>query len=502
MGSYDYIVVGAGSAGCAVAGRLASESSARVLLIEAGGSDKGFRIRAPLGYGLQFGSRLDWAYETRPEPACRDRRITMPRGRALGGTSGMNAMVWVRGSDLDYDGWGLEGWAWKDVEPVFERIERGPMRIGRVPCVDPVTRRFVEAARAAGVPARDDVSGPEIDGAAISPVTIHDGQRWNAARGYLRGQPNLTVASGALVSRVIIRRGRAIGVEYRSGRQLERAFADQEIVLSAGAFGSAQLLQLSGIGPADHLRSVGITPQVHSPGVGDGLTDHPNAFVTWSLAPGYRGLSDAFRPQHVLRWLLRHDGRMTSNFMEAVAHIRTLPDLPACDMQLIFTPIDVSTKTYRPKPTAAVALSYWTPKSRGSVLVESLDPAVPPAIRLNLLSERDDVDALIRGVARLREIAATDPLMSALGSELLPGRDGDVEESIRDTCITTSHPACSVAMGGHPESALDERLRVRGVEKLRVADASALPRIPRANTNAPSIMIGERCADFLLDLNR
>lgn len=497
MQAYDYIVIGAGSAGCAVAGRLASESSASVLLIEAGGSDKKLRIRAPMLFATQFGSSLDWGYETEPEPGCGGRRIAMPRGRALGGTSGMNAMVWVRGSDLDYDDWGLPGWKWQDVAPVFERIESGPMRIGRVPCVDEISRRVVAAARNAGVPARDDVSGPELDGVAISPVTIHDGQRWNTARAYLVGQPNLTVLSKVLVNRVLVRQGRAVGVEYARGRTVERAFADHEVVLSAGAFGSPQLLQLSGIGPAEHLKSVGITPDVDSPRVGTGLTDHPNPFAVFELAPGFTGMSDALHPKHLAQWLIRHEGKLSSNVIESVAHIRTEPGLPACDMQLIFMPMDVTAKTLRFKPAVSAALSYWTPKSRGSVLVRSADPTTAPAIRLNLLSERADVDALIRGVERVRQIMATEPIAAAIDRESTPG-PVDVEQSIRDTCITTSHPACSVAMGGE-DSPLDERLRVRGVERLRVADASALPVIPRANTNAPAIMIGERCADFLLE---
>src|SRR6185437_11908179 len=254
MNNYEFIVVGAGSAGCAVAGRLATESSAKVLLVEAGGSDRRFSIRAPLAAPAQFGTSLDWAYETEPEPSCANRRIAQPRGRVLGGCSAMNAMVWVKGSNLDYDGWRLPGWSWADVAPVFARIERGPMRITRSPYPDELSHRFVASARAAGVPASDDVSGPELDGAAITPVTIHKGQRWSAARGYLRRQKNLTVVTKALVDHVIIRNGRAVGVEYRRRGRAHQAFANHEIILSAGAFGTPQLLQLSGIGPADHLR--------------------------------------------------------------------------------------------------------------------------------------------------------------------------------------------------------------------------------------------------------
>jgi choline dehydrogenase len=442
---------------------------------------------------------LDWAYETDPEPDCADRRVPQHAGRVLGGTSAMNMMLWVKGSKLDYDGWQLPGWSWNDVAPVFARMERGPMRTGRTPYPDEVSKRFVAAARAAGVRADDDVSGPDLDGAAIAPVTIYNGQRWSTPRGYLRRRKNLTVLTKAEVHRVIIRNGRAVGIEYRRHGRVQQASADQQVVVSAGAYATPQLLQLSGIGPADHLRGVGITPVVDSPLVGQGLTDHPHAWAVWSLAPGYAGLSDAANPKWLLQWLLGRRGKLANSAVEAVAHIRSTADLPACDFQLISVLADATADPRgKFKPALSVGHSYWTPKSRGSVLLRSSDPAIPPAIRMNLLSERDDVDALIRAVQRTREIMGTEPIASAVERELLPGPGADVEASIRQTAITTYHASCTVAMGSQPDSPLDEHLRVRGVDNLRVADASALPRIPRANTNAPSIMIGERCADFLL----
>ena len=449
---------------------------------------------------MQYGTSLDWAYETEPEPGCADRQIAQPRGRVLGGCSAMNAMFWIKGSNLDYDGWRLPGWGWDDVAPVFARIEQGPMHITRSPYPDELSHRFVTAARAAGVAANDDVGGPDLDGAAITPVNIHKGERWSAARGYLRHQKNLTVVTKALVDRVIIRDGRAVGVEYRRRGCASQVVADQEIVVSAGAFGTPQLLQLSGIGPADHLRRVGVTPMVDSPRVGQGLTDHPMTWAVWSLAPGFVGLADAANPKWLLQWLLRRSGKLTSNGGEAVAHIRSTDEAPACDVQLIFTPGDARTEPRggRFAPALSVGHSYWTPESRGSVLIRSSDPATPPAIRMNLLTERADVEALVRAVQRTREIIASEAIASTVERELAPGPGEGLEAYIRNTAKTTSHPACSVAMGADPNSPLDEKLRVRGVENLRVADASALPEIPRANTNAPSIMIGERCADFLL----
>jgi choline dehydrogenase len=499
--TYDFIVIGAGSAGCAVAGRLAGESGARVLLVEAGGSDRRLTIKVPLLAPMQYGTSLDWAYETEPEPGCADRRIAQPRGRVLGGCSAMNGMFWVRGSDLDYDGWQLPGWGWADVAPVFDRIEKGPMRITRSPYPDELSHRFVAAARAAGIPANDDVAGPDLDGAAITPVNIHNGQRWSAASGYLTGQTSLTVVRKALVKRVVIENGCAVGVEYRRRGRVHQAFADQEIVVCAGAFGTPQLLQLSGIGPAEHLRSVGITPIVDSPRIGQGLTDHPVVWAVWSLRPGHRGLAGVTNPKWFLQYLFRRGGQLASNGGEAAAHIRSMSDAPACDVQLIFTPADAraNPRGERFAPALSVGHSYWTPKSRGSVLIRAADPAVPPAIQTNLLTEREDVEALVRALRRSREIVGTEPIASAVGHELTPGSGTDLESWIRSTAKFTSHPACSVAMGAEPDSPLDEQLRVRGVDNLRVADASALPVIPRANTNAPSIMIGERCADFLLD---
>lgn len=501
MVAYDFIVVGAGSGGCAVAGRLASESPATVLLIESGGSGRNLAVRAPMAATRQWGTALDWAYQTEPEPGCHDRRLVLHSGRMLGGTSGMNAMVWVKGSSLDYDGWRLPGWSWADVAPVFARIERGPMKVGRVPYPDELSDRFVAAARAAGAGASDDISGPELDGAAIAPATIHGGERWSTARGYLNRQKNLTVVTKADVLRVIIRNGRAVGVEYRRRGRRHQAFADHEIVVSAGALGTPKLLQCSGVGPADHLRSVGVDALIDSPRIGKGLADHPHAWATWEPAPGFIGLSDLTNPKWLLRWLLRRNGKLANSGVEAVAHIRSATELEACDFQLMIVAADAlaDLDSRKLRPGLSIGHSYWTPASRGRVQIRSSDPAVSPAVRLNLLTERSDVDALTRAIEHTREIVATEPLASAVSHEVFPGRDADLETAIRDTAITTFHPACSVAMGADPESALDEKLRVRGVDGLRVADASALPCIPRANTNAPAIMIGERCADFLLD---
>lgn len=297
--------------------------------------------------------------------------------------------------------------------------------------------------------------------------------------------------------------GAGAAVEYERRGPPHTAMARREIVLSAGAYGTPQLLQLSGVGPAEHLRSVGIDPVVDSPQVGRNLTDHPATFMNWELAPGFIGLADARNPKWLLRWLIRRSGKLTSNLMEAVAHIRSAPGLPAPDFQLIHAPIYARLDELDyPRPALSILQSYWTPDSRGSVMVRSTDPAEPPAIQLNTLTAAADVDAFVRAIRRTREIVATEPLAAAVAVEVHPGpdvnTDRELEAWVRATVATTGHPACSAAMGTEPDSVLDPQLRVRGIRGLRVADTSALPRIPRANTNAPAIMIGERCADFML----
>ncbi|MBB3749539.1 choline dehydrogenase [Mycolicibacterium sp. BK634] len=517
MPDYDYIVVGAGSAGCALAGRLAAAGTSRVLLLEAGGSDRRLTVRAPLAFAAQMGGPTDWDFHSVPEPACDGRVIPQPRGRVLGGTSSMNAMVWVRGTQLDYDGWQLPGWGWSDVEPVFRRIEShylggpahgtsGPIRVTRLAEPDVTSTRWVAAARAAGVSANEDLGGPDLDGTSIAPVTVWKGQRWNTARAYLpaaRRRSNFTAVTGALVHRVVLRDGRSVGVEYERKGQRHIAGADREVILAAGAYGTPQLLQLSGIGAAEHLRAVGIAPVVESPWVGTNLTDHPAAAMSWDVHPGFVGLSDAQKPQWLLRWLFRRTGKMTSNAMEALAHIRSHPDLPAPDFQLIHSPsyVNLVAMEQELRRASSVLQSYWTPKSRGTVLAQSPDPHAAPEIRLNTLAHPDDVQAFIRVVRRTREIVATEPFGSVVTAELNPGpdvvTDAQIEAWLRSSVATTGHPACSAAMGTEADSVLDEKLNVRGVEGLRVADASVFPCIPRANTNAPAIMVGERCADFI-----
>lgn len=517
METYDHIVIGAGSAGCAVAARLSEDPVRRVLLIEAGGSDRRLETRAPAAFSAQFHKQGDWDYHTEPEPGALGRSIYQPRGKVLGGTSAMNAMLWVRGSHLDYDGWNVPGWSWADVEPYFLRIEShflddadhgqdGPMRITRLRSPDPVARAFVASAVAAGITAASNVSGPHLDGVSLAPTTTSGGRRWSTARGYLdtaRKRPNLTILDKALVHRVSFDGTRAIGVEVEHGGSVRQIRSTRDIVLSAGAFNTPQLLQLSGIGPAEHLRSVGITPLVDSPAVGAHLTEHPMTFCNFELREPWQGLAGADKPAEILKWLLRGRGKLASNVAEAIAHIRTRPEEPAPDMQLVHAPAYFwnNGEAEHPRPALAIAQSYWTPQSRGTVRVRSPDPHQHPAILMNMLTERSDVEALMRGIRIARDIAQQRPLRDMISVEIHPGEgvqtDEQLERWIRETCLHTYHPACTARIGDPGDGVLDPELRVHGVENLRVADASALPRIPRANTNAPAILIGERCAAFI-----
>lgn len=517
MATFDHIVIGSGSGGSAVAARLSEDPTVTVLLIEAGGSDRRLDVRAPAAFPSQFHSKIDWDYFTEPEPGCAHRRIYEPRGKVLGGCSSMNAMAWVRGCKADYNDWGLDGWGWDDVLPYFRRMEDhfidddehgqgGPIHVSRQEQHEPVSDLFVQAAAKAGIPTNYDVGGPDLYGASITPVTVHNGQRWSTARGYLdtaRKRKNLTVLTKTLVHRVIIENGRATAVEYERGDKIDRAHARREVVLSAGAFGTPHLLQLSGIGDPDHLRELGIACLVANPHVGANLSEHPLTLMNWELTGGHVGLHDAASPKYLAQWLANRKGKLASNVAEAVAHIKSLPELNDPDFQLMFAPSFFWQHGLikHPTPAFAVAQSYWTPRSRGWVRAQSADPRDKPAVALNMLTEPSDVEAMIRAIKLSREIVATAPLAEFAGLEIYPGAavqtDEQLETWLRTHCEHTFHPSCTARMGAEGEGVLDEKLRVRSIRGLRVADASALPVIPRANTNAPSILMGERCATFI-----
>jgi choline dehydrogenase len=518
----DYVVIGAGSAGCAVAARLSENSAARVLLIEAGGSNRKIAVKAPAAFPKQFHTKLDWDYWTEPEPHLNGRRIFSPRGKMVGGSSEMNAMIYIRGNKLDYDVWaadGADGWSYADVLPVFRRFEsndefddafhgkNGGLKVTRITNPDSVSLALVEAAAALGIEHNADFNGEKQDGTGLFQVTQHRGMRCGSAEAYLAPiarRRNLKVMTHALATRIVVERGRAVGVEVRDHNgSIRRIRAHAEIVLSGGAFNTPALLQHSGIGPAEFLRSVGVTPIVDLPAVGENLMEHPMVYNTYELTGGHIGIADAEKPKYLAEWILRRRGKLTSNIAEAAAHVRTDASMPAPNFQCLFAPgyfFDHGQMSWD-APAATIALSYIGSRSRGSVRIRSNDPARKPRVVYNMLSTRSEMEEMIDAVELARDIAASGPARSVLGAEITPGtnvrRRDDIEAWIRTTVQHTYHPACTARIGTPHDGVVDPQLRVHGVDGLRVADASVMPTIIRGNTNAPAIMIGERCADFI-----
>ncbi|MFC9555980.1 GMC family oxidoreductase [Rhodococcus sp. NPDC056960] len=518
----DYIVIGAGSAGCAVAARLSERKTARVLLLEAGGGNRRLEVKVPAAFSQQFHGKLDWDYWTDPEPHLNGRRLFSPRGKMVGGSSEMNAMIYLRGNRLDYDSWsenGATGWSYADVLPIFKRFESndefggtyhgttGALKVTRIPDPDPVSLALVEAAAALGIERNNDFNGETQDGTGRVQVTQHRGMRFGSAEAYLAPiarRRNLEVRSDTLVTRIIVERGRAVAVETsdRNGNT-ERINARAEIIVSGGAFNTPALLQHSGIGPADFLRSVGVKPVVDLPAVGENLMEHPLVYTTYELTGGHIGIADATKPKYLLEWLLRRRGKLTSNVAETAAHVRTDAAMPAPNFQCLFAPgyfYDHGQMAWD-VPAATIAMSYIAPRSRGTVRIRSNDPTRKPRVAYNMLSTRAEMDEMIDAVDLARDIAATGPARAVLGTEITPGRDvrtrDEVEAWIRTSVQHTYHPACTARIGTPDDGVVDPQLRVHGVEGLRVADTSVMPTIIRGNTNAPAIMIGERCADFL-----
>jgi choline dehydrogenase-like flavoprotein len=520
--TFDYIVIGAGSAGCVVANRLSAREGRRVLVLEAGGSDRKIEVRAPAGFPAQFQTALDWNYTSEPEPGLFGRRIYLPRGKVLGGCSSMNAMIYIRGHRADYDGWasefGATGWSYDEVLPYFKRSEDnaeihdeyhgtgGELHVTRKRWLSPHGREFVDAAVAAGIKANDDFNGASQDGAGVFQVTVKDGRRWSAASAFLRPamkRKNVEVRTGVLVRRILVEGGRAVGVEYAHRGRVRRVRAESEIVLSAGAYGSPQILMLSGIGPADHLREVGIEPLVDSPNVGQHLQEHPLPFVNWQCRDA-NTLDDATSPKYVAPWLARGAGKLSSTVVESGVHWRSDDALPSPDFQFLFAPVYFWEHGFRKSfaPALTVAPSYIGPRSRGSVRLRSADPAAPPRILNNMLTHDSEVDAVLKAIDLARDIATASPFAGSITGELNPGPSvrsrQELTDWLRATCEHTYHPACTARMGTAEDGVVDPQLRVHGVDGLRVADTSVMPKITSGNTNAPTIMIGERCADFVL----
>jgi choline dehydrogenase len=521
--TFDYIVAGAGSAGCVVAARLSEDPSVRVLVLEAGGPDRDLRIRIPAAFSKLFRSEFDWNYTTEPQAHLHGRALYWPRGKTLGGSSSINAQVYIRGHRWDFDHWrelGNAGWGYNDVLPYFLRAEDnqrgaseyhatgGPLAVSDLRAYHPLTKAFVDAAVEAGLPRNPDFNAATQEGAGFFQVTQRNSRRWSAADAYLKpsmSRANLTVRTGAHAARVVVENGRATGVEFIAGGRREAACASREVILSGGAVNSPQLLLLSGIGPAEHLRALGI-PVVHDlPGVGENLEDHLVACMGWQCTqPITLDTAGAFKNK--VRYLLFRSGPLASNVAEGGVFASSRAGLPAPDLQLLFAPLYYLEHGFRHPPGHGfgIGTTLIRPASRGRIRLRSADPLAHPAIDPNYLAERQDLEALVEGVKLARRIGAGKALAPYRGSEVEPGdevrTDAEIEEFLRRHAETLYHPTGTCRMGADEMAVVDAELRVRGLAGLRVVDASVMPSIIGGNTNAPTIMIAEKASDLIRGL--
>jgi choline dehydrogenase-like flavoprotein len=520
MSAYDYIVIGAGSAGAVVAGRLSEDPATKVLLVEAGGSGRHLNIQIPAAFSKQFRTRHDWEFYTEPEPHLGGRSLYHPRGKMLGGCSGQNAMIYIRGHRSDYDGWaanGATGWSYDEVLPLFKRSERnsrgaseyhgadGPLFVQDPRSPNELSTRLVAAMVATGIPRNDDFNGADQPGAGLYQLTQHRGQRWTTADGYLRParkRPNLTVLTDSHVLRLRIEDGRVAGIEAERGGTVEAHRAEREVVLSAGAFNTPQILMLSGIGPADHLAEHDIPVVVDNPHVGDHLMDHPMYLLNFeTTAKGT--LAGAESPVQLLNYLARRRGLLTSNIGEAGAFVHTRSGDAAPYMQFIAAPGYFWNHGFaaHARPAFAIGCSMVGAASTGQVRLRSADPKDKVAITFHYFAQPEDMAAMVTAIEQAREVAAAGPLREFLGKELHPGVHAltreQLESEVRRAVEHTYHPSCTARIGTESTGVVDPELRVHGVAGLRVADASVFPRVPHGNTHAPTVMVGERAADLL-----
>jgi choline dehydrogenase len=534
MSEFDYIVVGAGSAGCVLANRLTADGRHEVLLLEAGGSERRFWLQVPIGYGKSFyDSQVNWMYRTEPEPALAGRSGYWPRGRVLGGSSSINAMVFVRGQHEDFDDWraqGNAGWGWPDVLPYFRKLEDsargpdpwrghgGPLAVADVTRdLHPLCNAFVRAGTEAGLPRTADFNGATQEGVGCYEITVRDGRRMSTARAYLRPampRANLRVETGAYATRILFDGTRATGVAYVRGDAACTARAAREVIVCAGAINSPQLLQLSGIGPAAHLGALGLPVVLENPNVGQHLQDH--LCIDYLYRSRVATLNDELRPWHGklragLRYLATRRGPLALSINQAGGFARSRSDLVRPNIQLYFSPLSYTRAPagkrplMSPDPFPGFLLSAQPcrPDSRGHLELKSADPFAAPRIVPNSLATEHDLQEMVEGAMLLRKLAAAPALAAVITEELSPGpavaTPEQLVEDIRQRCSTVFHPVGTCRMGPDPRHAVvDPSLKVHGVRALRVVDASIFPALTSGNTNAPVIMVAEKAADLIL----
>jgi choline dehydrogenase len=529
--TYDFIVTGAGSAGAVVAARLSESGRHTVLLLEAGPPDSNRWIHIPLGFPKTFiDPTVNWKFESAPQPTLDNRRLYLPRGKTLGGTSSINGMVYIRGNHADYDEWrqrGCTGWDWDSVLPYFRKAQNqargaseyhgtgGPLNVSDQPYRYELTEAVLAACEQAGIPRNGDFNGAQQEGCGYYQTTTFNRRRWSTAKAYLdpaRSRSNLTIRTGAHATRVLFADGRTSGVEYACADGRRVAMVRGEIVVSGGTYGSPQLLQLSGLGPAQHLQEMGIAVVRDMPAVGSNLHDHFNTYMSWrcTRAITLNDLENSW-PRKIaaaVRYGLFRSGPMASNGIHAGLFTRSDPRLERPDLQinlLEWSTLERTRDKVIPHRFPGFTLSpvHLKPDGRGSVRLASPDPLAPPVILFDFLRTDYDMQAVVTGVRLARTIAEQSALRPFIAEEIAPGpgvvSDADMAAFVRQTGISNHHPSSTCAMGTGTNSVVDPRLRVHGVGGLRVADASIMPSVVAGNTNAPSIMIGEKAAAMILE---